>query len=352
MIDFEKDICPVCQKPFSDPTDIACCPECGTAHHKQCWHDNGGCCFEKQHGKQMQAEQSYNDSSGQQDNGKMCFCPRCGSKIQADMMFCGKCGLDLSKAAINYKDAAGINNSPQPTQFVYAQPPIHQVDKTYTTGTDAVKPEDEIDGVRADEMAIYIGNNGGKYVKRFFKSEKNNKKVSFKWQAFLFPQCWTAYRKMLIPFIVSMLVLAIAVIPLVISFSDFTEVYFSDMSLQMGDSQTLLDYTDILDGTFIPSDELMLQAANVMLSSLILIVGQLLNGLYFGLFGEHLYKKQVIQQIKKIRQRFNQPSLDNNEYRVTLARKGGINSFYAFGVVILIYAVYIIGYYAIVSLSL
>lgn len=301
--------------------------------------------FENEQDNQEQTEQTNNNSFDEQGNNKIYFCPRCGSKIENDMMFCGKCGLDLTKAATNYKDAAGINNNSQSGQFVYSQQTFRNEDRTYMTGENAVAPDEEIDGVRADEMAVHIGLNGGKYVKKFFKKEKSNRKVGFKWQAFLFPQCWTAYRKMLVPFLVSMVVLIIVAVPLMTSLCNFAEVLYSDMSLQLGDAQAVLSYSDFLNGTFIPSEELMMQTVNVMLSGLILIVGQLLNGLFLGLFGEHLYKKQVIRKIKKIRQRFNQPTLDNNEYRIALARNGGANLIYAFGVVALIYILYNVAYY-------
>lgn len=312
--------------------------------------------FEKEHDEQKQSDQINNDSSDKQDNNKICFCPRCGSKIENEMMFCGKCGLDITKAATNYKAAAGINNNPYSGQFTYTQQPAAYGDRSYMFGGDAVSPDAEIDGVRADEMAAYVGANGGKYIKKFFKTEKSNKKIGFKWQALLFPQCWTAYRKMLVPFIISLLVLIIAAAPLMISLGNFTEIMYSDMLTQIGDAQAVLNYTDVLtylsNGTFIPSDELLLQSVYFVLSMLLLVVVQLINGLVFALIGDHLYKKQVIRKIKKIRQRFNQPSLDNNEYRIKLARSGGVNPFNAFSVVALIYILYNVAYYLMLNLSL
>lgn len=312
--------------------------------------------FEKEHDEQKQSEQINNESSDEQDNNKIYFCPRCGSKIENEMMFCGKCGLDITKAATDYKAAAGINNNPYSGQFTYAQQSVPYGDRSYMFGEDAVAPDEEIDGIRADEMVAYVGANGGKYVKRFFKTEKSNKKIGFKWQAFLFPQCWTAYRKMLVPFIISLLVLIISAAPLMISLGNFTEIMYNDIFSQIGDAQAVLDYTSILtylsNGTFVPSNELLLQSVYFVLSTLFLIVVQLINGLVFALIGDHLYKKQVIRKIKKIRQRFNPPSLDNNEYRIKLVRSGGVNPFNAFSVVALIYILYNVAYYIVLNLSL
>lgn len=34
--------CPYCQQ-LCEPSNAKFCPVCNTAHHKDCWHENGGC---------------------------------------------------------------------------------------------------------------------------------------------------------------------------------------------------------------------------------------------------------------------------------------------------------------------
>ena len=40
---FENQICPVCEKTFTENDTIVVCPECGTPHHKDCYFSLGEC---------------------------------------------------------------------------------------------------------------------------------------------------------------------------------------------------------------------------------------------------------------------------------------------------------------------
>ncbi|MBQ6935460.1 MAG: hypothetical protein IJN49_02825 [Clostridia bacterium] len=40
---FENQICPVCERVFTENDEIVVCPECGTPHHKECYFSLGEC---------------------------------------------------------------------------------------------------------------------------------------------------------------------------------------------------------------------------------------------------------------------------------------------------------------------
>ena len=49
MFLYENNKCPVCSKKFEEGDDIVVCPDCGTPHHRECYHTLGKCANKDKH---------------------------------------------------------------------------------------------------------------------------------------------------------------------------------------------------------------------------------------------------------------------------------------------------------------
>ncbi|HPF56832.1 MAG TPA: RING finger protein, partial [Clostridiales bacterium] len=118
-------ICPVCKKEFNDKDDIVYCPECGTAHHRECWNQNGACFFAPEHANgnfdttnELTAPSGPSKTNsvihGVDENGKI-ICDFCGYHNDPMFRVCLNCGHELTlpnpefKATPNYPPPPGSN---------------------------------------------------------------------------------------------------------------------------------------------------------------------------------------------------------------------------------------------------
>lgn len=69
--------CPYCKEEIKFGDSVTVCPECGTAHHAECWEKNGGCTT-------LGCKQCRKKAAK--------YCGYCGAPMEEGQMFCGFCG--------------------------------------------------------------------------------------------------------------------------------------------------------------------------------------------------------------------------------------------------------------------
>ncbi len=167
-MDYKNEICPVCAGIFEDGDDIVVCPECGTPHHRACWAINNRCANEvlhsdgfEWHKKETQnPESSFVQNESQQTSGEENPQGNTGTPfVMPDISF-----EDMNEDRFESLCMSGIN-----------------ADKN-----------DNLDGMRIGDIAVYIQQNARHYINKFIK----HKGISFNWAALIFSPAWFFYRKL------------------------------------------------------------------------------------------------------------------------------------------------------------
>ncbi len=190
MFYFEGQVCDVCGRQFDKESDIVVCPDCGTPHHRECWHELGHCVNESRHSTDfewtpvMAAPQTPAEGS--------IVCPDCGSMMPQGTMFCENCGRSLKQQDTNTQ----VFNIPGGRMEVHSIPAFGTVSNEEFKSRVDRELAGEIDGVPLRDMAVFIGQNAQYYIYKFKKMRQNPKYRPFNWTAFLFPPLWFLFRKM------------------------------------------------------------------------------------------------------------------------------------------------------------
>lgn len=193
--------CPVCDKKFVEGDDVVVCPVCGAPHHRACYQIEGKCHFEAEHasGKQWEDPKKHTEEAEQSTDPKKC--PKCSAPNPPEGIFCQVCGYPMR------------NNKPEPEQEFnpYGAPPIDIT--AFTTPYGGLDPEEEIDGVTAKELALFVGENSFYYLPRMKHMKKNNKKASWNWSAFIFHFAYYFNRKMYLTGAIMLALYILSVVP-------------------------------------------------------------------------------------------------------------------------------------------
>lgn len=187
--------CPVCNKPLDDGSDIVVCPECGAPYHLNCYKKNNHCIYTELHERNEEWEPPLKE---QKYDGKASLrCSRCGTINPDQAIFCQVCGNQVSNKNINQEQenpmftpnlGANFNN-----EFPNSSMPLNPFISPFA----GVSPDEEIDGVKAKELAIFVGNNSHYFLPKFkMLSQTKNKFKSINWGAFFFTGGYFLYRKM------------------------------------------------------------------------------------------------------------------------------------------------------------
>lgn len=189
--------CPICKKTLENGEEIVVCPECGAPYHKSCYQREGHCVYTELHekGESWEAPKKEEKYDGQSP----LRCPRCGTVNPVYGIFCQVCGGKLNDKAT---DASPNSPHVPPNQPGY--PPFGgpmpfggpgMPPNPFSNPFGGVAPDEEIDGIPAKDLAIFVGKNSHYYLPHF-KAIAVSKAKSVNWSAFFFEGGFFLYRKM------------------------------------------------------------------------------------------------------------------------------------------------------------
>ena len=305
-------ICPVCNEEFNEKDDIVYCPECGTAHHRECWNKSGACFFSPEHTEgnfdtanelAAPAHQSktHPASDGANENRQI-VCESCGYRNNSLFRVCINCGHELSVPAPSFKAVSNYPPPPGPDAVRYAE-----------TDFGDGKLVDDIS--RAD-MARFYGSNSEAAIYRF--QEISRGKTAFSGAAFLGSFFWLLYHKV----IGAGLAIALIVMSPLLTLYGIIFVKCSDALLAA--SNTITDYESYMAEQYrIINNFIASNMSTVNICLILTVILFVLSMVFCGFFGMKLYYNNAVKTIRMIRLR----SYDRYQREYLFAAKGGVNLF-------------------------
>lgn len=302
------DECQVCHHSIADDTERVICPECGAPYHKTCYDEQGYCTHELKHGdgfeyvaptpppaeEPKESEAGHTESAPHSDTKQQgTVCSRCGTVNAKDGIFCENCGAPLRSNTMLGGAQSPFGGFPQPSIRMDMQ--------------------GEIDGVPTKDWATYIGPSAPNYVTRLVRQQIQGGKTSFTLSAFFFSSLYFAYRKMWSWAALATLTYVLLAVPSVLLI--LAEASFAPLA---GVSISFLTNLNIV-------------------ASYLSLARQIL----FSIFALYLYRKNAGKRIRKLRTEL--PA--ENEYQAALAKKGGVSWLGVVGVIVAVFALYLVLYY-------
>lgn len=248
------------------------------------------------------------------------ICDICRAENEMHYEYCKNCGNKLEKNA-NHEDRPQPENQPIKANSTPTSPYTHSQHDNYSKGEqtsyDQNKTQEpimqktygitEIDGVKAEDLAAYIGPKNERIINKFSKMELTGSKVSWCWPAsawgLLGPigvALWFMYRKM---YKLGIIILAIGILlnttATVIAGNGTSSItgFYTDIfgGYEEPEESVLEEIPEIEEGkkdnaysTF-RADIAVIFKDTIMISSVILA----------GLFSMYAYKKHTIKKIKR-----------------------------------------------------
>lgn len=312
MFLYENDICPVCSKPFEKGDDIVTCPECGTPHHRECYKDFGGCKNRSLHGTDF----VYKRGSA--------------SVLKADRSFKYSPFLTELPAVEEEKNEYYKPENAENIENVENQVTDENPVAPEETVSESVEPQeenDEIDGVKTEDVVSVVAINTVKFVPKF----KKNKLFNWNWSAFFFGPYYLFFRKMYVQgaifmaldYIVSFVVSAVFMSAGIAYAKMFSNV------------KTMDDYFEAWR-TFSADPEF----KNYMIASAILLASTVVLNVFCALLADSLYRKKVLNIIHVVDEKVKmgesfslmgpmmpiESNMSQKDMRkMFLSRQGGVN---------------------------
>lgn len=295
--------CQICHGYLFDDDDIVVCPVCGAPHHRDCWNSVGHCGVEQYHGTDMQydlvmkkkAEEAGGDSE-QTEEHTCSYCGRTARSEGAD--FCPYCG------------------HPYHEKDFKAQSPFAGGPAMFTDYMGGVDKNTDIDGVKAGELATFVGNGSVRYIPKFASLNKEHKN-SWNWAAFLFPSAWSFSRKMYRNGAL-MLILTIAATLCFVPYESVMETFI--------DTSKNYSYMQYLNAAMSN------MSAFSPLSLIMAAVGAALNiglRIFAAIRGDWMYRCHCIEKIKAIKADPNTEDVDDE-----LAHAGSVSIILLFAAIL------------------
>lgn len=291
--------CPVCRAYLFDNDDLVFCPDCGAPHHRDCYAAIGRCAYFEKHGtpegykkpEPVIKVEPFIDDGGSTGYEKTYSprltrnCPRCDAEIPEGKNVCTNCG------------APAVMNGFTPFGTPIVLDPLG-----------GLAPDEKFDDdVTAKDVKDFTASNSQRYVSRFWRIT-TTKKTSWNWAAFLFPHAWYFYRKMYLPGILFFTLMTIA--------SLFSMSYIT--VIDTFPDEALKNYATIY--SYMLSN---MQSINMtpIFISLAGLAGEIIIRVISGLFGDKIYLKHTLENVKKVKQNHD----DSLPLKLALAHKGNVN---------------------------
>ena len=285
MFKYEGLCCPVCHAKLFEDEDIAVCPDCGAPHHRECWKSIGKCYFSETHGTENQ--------------WKM---PVLQPDINPGMSGENNIGNENS-AADSTGEAGSVNTNPFGTGQRISM--MDEDDETARNqavnqilGSAGMNRDDDIDGEKASNLALFVGINITRYLRVFKNMALTKSKVGWNWIAFFLPQYWLISRKCYKPGI------------LLIMYDIFTSLMINTAE---GSGYGMINkLNEVMQNPI-----LFFKTPSLIMISIISFIALIIH-IFMGAFGDYIYKRHAYSAIKEMR--------ENSEMSdVALMRKGGVN---------------------------
>ncbi len=281
MFFYEGYSCPICQKPFTETDDIVTCPDCGAPHHRACWKQHGRCYYADAHNtpeqwtREKAADVATPQTEPQQDGH---ICAHCGAENSAFAEFCSRCGNEL--------EAEDWVSEQQPQIPPYGSEYREYSPFAASAAQDTFVADDtDLDGVKARDLRVFVGQNAQYYLPRFTKMCKRDTAVSWNWAAFLLTPYWLWYRKQ---FLYGTLVLLFEILQTCCT-AFFMYGYLGAASTDGYADLMALMQQHMTDPVFIRWEMVILLCSVV----------QILIRIFFGIVGNYLYfrigKKRILK---------------------------------------------------------
>lgn len=310
---FYKAKCPVCGEDFKEGDDIVVCPTCGTPHHRTCYKNLGHCANEALHatGEQWQPPQEAAPEPERQAGqpnaqegaapGEV-VCPNCGTPNPSQSIFCGRCGAPLHQSFRQPGTPPPYQPNGQGQPGFGGYPPQGGYYVNTFSPLGGFTENDEIEGVKAKDLALYVGKNSGTYLAKFKFMKETGRKTSFSFSGFFLDSVFFTYRKVWWLGLVMLFTTLLLSIPSSLGSVGIYITDFIGMSMP-ANLESLLNSQTLW----------WLQYAASILSFAIRI--------FFGLFANWIYFRHCIKQVKRLRQQYG----DDAAYEAALRKKGGVS---------------------------
>ncbi len=296
MLKVKGQVCDVCGEPFVNDSDIVVCPDCGTPHHRRCWHQLGHCVNRDKHNTDFEWK-PVAENIPQIENG--ITCPDCGAMMPQGTMYCENCGRQLP-AAPGTQTYNAPGNTMENNRFPVAGSMSFE---EYKAQVDRELAGD-IDGVPLRDIAVFVGTNAKYYIYHFKKMQQNKKHKPFVLSACLFPPLWLLFRKLWKHAILAALINSILNIPTFILMAVQTGALSASSPLVFPGIEAVARITSIL----------------------VLVVG-----IAWGLLAVPLYKKDTVRRLKKMKE---ESMGDTNTYYRSILENAGPSKIGMFVVVV------------------
>ena len=299
---FENQICPVCEKTFTENDTIVVCPECGTPHHKDCYFSLGEC-----KNKAFHAE-GFSYKIEEKENAKI-------DVIIDDEI--KKTSEIIDVVNVEYKDEESKNNEE-------LKETIEELFKNINgKTTDQVL----INKTPSSFYEAAVGQNQNYYMPRFLIMEGTSKKNLLNVFAFIFPLAWSVYRKMyklaLLVFCIYIAFMGISIGPLLMNEEIMTtmeECVIEDPNAM----KNILAYQNGQSVKLTKSEAHLLKLLDDAETPDYVFYGKFAASLamkfFLGLNATKLYKKKLEKNIKKVMEL----PLDDNGKKKYLKSKYGV----------------------------
>jgi DNA-directed RNA polymerase subunit RPC12/RpoP len=275
MDDFKGSKCIVCGSAFTETDDIVVCPDCGTPYHRACYKTIGHCVNDALH---ESGESWKPDVPAEKKELTDTLCARCGKQNSENVLFCEACGFPLKSF---------IKTEKQP----FYRPPndetakdnlfLHPQMVNFSDPLCGFNPDEEFDGVKLSEIAAFVDKNTHYYLPIFKSFKTFGRYFSWNLTAFLFPELYFAYRKMIPTALLALILRLVLLLP------NFIYMF---SAIDVGEISTLASSVNVASKSF-------------SAFSVIFVLADYLRMWLFSTNANKLYYRKAIHDIKTCKEK-------------------------------------------------